>query len=241
MVRGRHHLPARHRRADAGDARVSAVHGYSVALVPHSSHIQPAVPASPVASIAARVRRAVREDLGELRLRRSLALAVCGVLPDLVGNRIRTAIIRLGGIHVGRGTTFGGAPSVSGRSQLRIGRDCWINVAARFDLSATVEIGDRVAIGQEALILTNSHEIGPSESRAGRLANRTVRIGDGTWLGARVVVLPGVTIGAGAIVAAGSVVTRDVPADILVAGVPAVPVRDLAAGVRLVPTADRTA
>lgn len=174
-------------------------------------------------------------------LRRSAALAMCRLLPDLVGNRLRTALVRLGGIRVGHGTLIGGAMAVSGRSQLTIGRDCWINVSSRFDLSSTVDIGDRVAIGQEALILTNSHELGPSESRAGRLANQPVRIGDGTWLGARVVVLPGVTIGAGAIVAAGAVVHRDVPPDTLVAGVPAVPVRDLAATVRMPPPSDRSA
>ena len=52
-------------------------------------------------------------------------------------------------------------------------------------------------------------------------------IGDGCWLGARAVVLPGVRIGAGSIVAAGALVTRDVPPNSLVAGVPAKLVRDL--------------
>jgi maltose O-acetyltransferase len=54
-----------------------------------------------------------------------------------------------------------------------------------------------------------------------------VSIGDGVWIGARTTVLPGVTIGSGAIVAAGSVVNRDVEADTMVAGVPARLVRGL--------------
>jgi tetrahydrodipicolinate N-succinyltransferase len=54
-----------------------------------------------------------------------------------------------------------------------------------------------------------------------------VRIGDGTWLGARAMVLPGVTIGKRVLVAAGAVVTRDVPDDVLVAGNPARVVRSL--------------
>ena len=69
------------------------------------------------------------------------------------------------------------------------------------------------------MILANSHELGPSESRAGSVVGLPVSIGDGVWIGARTTVLPGVTIGPGAIVAAGSVVNRDVEADTMVAGV----------------------
>jgi acetyltransferase-like isoleucine patch superfamily enzyme len=71
------------------------------------------------------------------------------------------------------------------------------------------------------MILTSSHELGPTMQRAGPLFRRPVRIGQGAWVGARSVVLPGVSIGDGAVVAAGSMVTKDVPPNVLVGGVPA--------------------
>jgi maltose O-acetyltransferase len=58
---------------------------------------------------------------------------------------------------------------------------------------------------------------------------RPVTIGNGAWLGARCTILPGVNVGEGAIVAAGAVVTHDVPANTMVAGVPARAIRDLSA------------
>ena len=96
-----------------------------------------------------------------------------------------------------------------------------------FDVSADIELGNDVAVGQQVLILTQTHRLGPSERRADVLTSAPVTIGDGCWIGARAVILPGVTIGPGAVVAAGAVVREDVPPDVLVAGVPARPVREL--------------
>ena len=70
--------------------------------------------------------------------------------------------------------------------------------------------------------MTNTHKLGTAEQRATDLIAHPIAIGDGAWLGARCTVLPGVTVGAGAVVAAGSVVTKDVPPNALAAGVPAV-------------------
>jgi acetyltransferase-like isoleucine patch superfamily enzyme len=75
--------------------------------------------------------------------------------------------------------------------------------------------------------LTVDHEIGPSEHRCTNPVMAPIAIGDGAWLASRVLVLPGVTVGKGAVVAAGAVVTRDVAPDTLVAGVPARFVRNL--------------
>ncbi len=79
----------------------------------------------------------------------------------------------------------------------------------------------------ESAIVTGSHELGGHERRAVAGAPSPVRIGSGCWLGARVVVLPGVTIGPGCMIAAGAVVAHDCAADRLYAGVPARRVRDL--------------
>lgn len=88
-------------------------------------------------------------------------------------------------------------------------------------------IGKGVSIGPNAMVLTQTHELGWKARRAGKAVRRPVTIGDGCWIGAGAIILPGVTVNRGSIVAAGAVVTKDVPPHTLVAGVPARPVRTL--------------
>ncbi|HEV3191817.1 MAG TPA: DapH/DapD/GlmU-related protein [Polyangiaceae bacterium] len=108
-----------------------------------------------------------------------------------------------------------------------VGEDCSITGPLHVDLGAAVVIGNRVRLGHQVALLTMDHEMGPSESRCGRLVAAPIAIGDGVWIASRVTILPGVTIGKGAVVAAGAVVTHDVAPDTLVAGVPARLVRKL--------------
>jgi acetyltransferase-like isoleucine patch superfamily enzyme len=136
----------------------------------------------------------------------------------------------LAGFRIGREVVFYGPIHVSGygpSTNLRLGDGCHVNARVDFDLSGIVEIEGHVGIGQEVLFVTNSHEIGDAHQRGGQTTVRAVSVGEGAWLGARSMILPGVTIGAGAVVAAGSVVTKDVPPHTLVAGTPAVVKRDL--------------
>jgi maltose O-acetyltransferase len=176
-------------------------------------------------------RNDLREEIVNLDMRFWFARVLASILPPLVGNRTRTKLLRIGGVNIGQGTTIGGAFHVHGgghaANRVTIGRDCWINDSCLFDASATITVGDRVAMGQGVMVLTNSHERGPSTSRAGSVVGVPVTIGDGVWIGARATVLPGVTIGRGAIVGAGAVVNRDVPSDTIVGGVPARPLRQL--------------
>lgn len=98
------------------------------------------------------------------------------------------------------------------------------NVYANFNLTlvddAAIEVGDDVLIGPNVTLVAGTHPIDP-ELRA-RLAqyNLPVKIGSRVWLGANVVVLPGVTIGEGSIIGAGSVVTKDIPANVVAVGSP---------------------
>lgn len=82
-----------------------------------------------------------------------------------------------------------------------------------------IYIGDDVLIGHNACLLTLNHEMEP-ENRAD-MHPKPIHIEDKVWLGSNVTVLPGVTIGEGAIVAAGAVVTKDVESNTIVGGVPA--------------------
>ncbi len=84
-----------------------------------------------------------------------------------------------------------------------------------------VTIGDRTQIGPGVQILTADHPRDPAQRRAGLEFGRPVIIGADVWIGGGAIILPGVTIGDGAIVGAGAVVTRDVPAGVIVMGNPA--------------------
>lgn len=88
-------------------------------------------------------------------------------------------------------------------------------------------IGNRVLVGSFALLMTGTHEIGTSRQRAMKLKISPITVGDGAWIGSNATVLGGVTIGSGSIVGAGSLVTKDVPPNTIVAGIPAKIIRTL--------------
>lgn len=109
-----------------------------------------------------------------------------------------------------------------GGTNITIGRDTTINYGVFFDAAERITIGERCDIGMESMICTSVHEKGGPERRAGAVSGSPVTIGDGTWIGTRAVILPGVTIGPGCIIAAGSVVTKDCEPHSVYAGNPAV-------------------
>ena len=108
---------------------------------------------------------------------------------------------------------------------IHIGKNVFINMGCKFQDQGGIYIGDGALIGHNVVLATLNHTMSP-EDRASMIP-APIRIGKRVWIGANATVLPGVTIGDGAIVAAGAVVTKDVPENTVVAGVPAVPIRHL--------------
>ena len=106
---------------------------------------------------------------------------------------------------------------------INVGENVFINSNCTMQDQGGIFIGDNVLIGHNACLLTLNHNEDP-QKRANLLPS-PIKIGNGAWLGSNVTVLPGVTIGDGAIIAAGAVVTKDVEANTIVAGIPAKVVR----------------
>lgn len=100
---------------------------------------------------------------------------------------------------------------------LTIGLNTVINARCRIDNRGSVIIGDNVSISQEVILLSADHDVNAADF-AGR--SLTVKIEDYVWIGTRATILPGVTIGKGALIAAGAVVTKDVIPYAIIAGVP---------------------
>ncbi len=90
-----------------------------------------------------------------------------------------------------------------------------------------VYIGNHVMIGPNTLITTVGHPLSPKARRGYMAKAAPVRIGNDVWIGGNVTILPGVTIGNNVVVAAGAVVTKDVPDNSLVGGVPARIIREI--------------
>jgi galactoside O-acetyltransferase len=107
--------------------------------------------------------------------------------------------------------------------RMSVGRRVAINVGTYIDAGGELEIGDYVMIGPNCVLSTREHS---SDASGIPMCYQPVRygkivIGNDVWLGANVCIVRGVTIGDGAIVAAGSVITKDVPANAIVGGIPA--------------------
>ena len=117
-------------------------------------------------------------------------------------------------INYGKKTTFG--------------RDCFVNFGCTFLALGGITIEDDVFIGPHCVLATEYHPEEPATRHS--LLTKPIVVKRNAWLGANVTVLAGVTIGENAIVAAGSVVTKDVPDNMVVAGSPAKVIREIKKG-----------
>ena len=139
-------------------------------------------------------------------------------MPYFLGNKWRIFVLKCFGMkHCGHVAVY---PTAKVWAPWNVEMGSWVAIDDEVNLYSAdkITIGTKVAISREAFICTASHDI----TRPNRpLITAPITICDGVWIGARAIILPGVTIGEGAVVAAGAVVTKDVEPFTVVAGNPA--------------------
>jgi maltose O-acetyltransferase len=136
----------------------------------------------------------------------------------------RRICLKLAQVEIGKNVSVCGRGLIYGRGRLRIGNNTWLSpgVIVYTHLNAPIEIGSNCDIGPGVEFITGGHLIGGPSRRAGEGTAKTIVVNNGCWIGAGARILGGVSIGKGAVVAAGSLVIHNVPENVLVAGVPAV-------------------
>jgi len=147
---------------------------------------------------------------------------------------LRSGWLRLLGAHIGPGAILHDVRFFNlyrrGLAGLSVGRECFLGDECLIDLAEAVSLEDQVTLAERVLVLTHTN-VGyhdhPLQRHFPPMAAAVV-VEAGSFVGAGVTLLPGVRVGRGSFVAAGSVVTEDVPPATLVAGVPARAVRALA-------------
>ena len=145
------------------------------------------------------------------------------ILPPTRAFGFRRFALRLAGFKIGRGVVVCGHSFIYGRGDLSIDDFTWISPGTiiRTHPDAPIRIGRNCDIGTCVDFTTGSHVIAGADRRAGDGFALPISIGDGCWIGARSLILGGVNIGPGSVVAAGAVVVSDVSSNSLVGGVPA--------------------
>lgn len=140
-------------------------------------------------------------------------------------SRVRDLLAELTGKPVDESVTvFPPLYSDFGKN-ITLGKRIFINSGCKFQDQGGVTIGDDCLIGHSVMIATLNHDLSPS--RRADMHPAPVVIGSNVWIGSNATILPGVTIGDNAVVAAASVVTKDVPANAIVVGSPARVVRSV--------------
>ncbi|HEY6976492.1 MAG TPA: acyltransferase [Chitinophagaceae bacterium] len=138
-------------------------------------------------------------------------------------NPIKRLYLISQGAKIGKGITFYPGIKINPAKNISIGNLVDLAWGVLITTKGGVEIGERTLIGYNTMILSSNHVIPLVSEKifhAGHVAKK-VTIQNDVWIGAGCIILPGITIGEGAVVAAGSVVTKDIPSFTIAGGVPA--------------------
>lgn len=147
-----------------------------------------------------------------------LALFKLHILVNFPSHHLRRFLIRLYGAKIGSGSSIHMSCRFFSLRNLVIGKDTIIGFGAFLDGRDKIIIGDHVDIASEVMVYNSEHDINSDDFS---VTLSEVEIGDYCFIGPRAIILPGVKIGKGAVVAAGAVVTKDVPEFSIVGGIPA--------------------
>jgi acetyltransferase-like isoleucine patch superfamily enzyme len=137
--------------------------------------------------------------------------------------RVRELLAQLTGKEIDDSVTVFPPFSADFGKNISLGKRIFINSGCKFQDQGGVTIGDDCLIGHNTVLATLNHDLSPS--RRADMHPAPIVIGQNVWIGSNVTVLPGVTIGDNAVLAAASVVTKDVPENSVVVGSPARVVR----------------
>lgn len=147
-------------------------------------------------------------------------LHVVGRIPV---HTVRKFFYRAAGMKIGRGSTLHTGAKFYNPSKIKIGKDTIIGEQAILDGRDSLIIGDHVAFATGVMVYNGQHDLSDPNFKA---IFKPVTIEDYVFVGPRSIILPGVTIKRGAVVAAGAVVNRDVEEGVIVGGVPAKPIKE---------------
>ncbi|KEQ30945.1 acetyltransferase [Pedobacter antarcticus 4BY] len=140
-------------------------------------------------------------------------------------NSIRDCLSEIIGVRIDDSTTIFAPFYTNFGKFISIGKNVFINHACSFLDMGGITIEDDVLIGPKVNLITENHPLDPGDRKA--LLTKPIIIKRNAWIGAGATILPGVTIGENSVVAAGAVVSRDVPPNIVVGGVPAKIIRSI--------------
>lgn len=167
------------------------------------------------AAMSANVKRAMAITATLNRLTYNDADEVRALFSDLIGKKVDDSFVLIPPFYTENGVN------------IRVGRNVFVNQNCTFYDLGGLDIADDVLIGPNVSIITTGHPLEPSQRRAGVTA-KPIAIGRNVWIAAGATIIGGVTIGENSVVAAASVVTRDVPSNTLVGGNPARVIRSIA-------------
>ena len=159
---------------------------------------------------------------------RRLLLSARGVRFDGRARLNRIEIAEAGhNVHIGAEVALDNGVVLIANGTIEIAAQTYINRYTILDAHQSIEVGPRCMIGPHCYITDSNHGTKAGESVASQpIESQPVRIGEDAWIGAGVKILAGANVGDGAIVGAGSVVTGDIPANTIAAGVPAKIIRE---------------
>src|ERR1700744_3202331 len=166
------------------------------------------------AAMVASVKRAMALTAKLNRLTYDDADKIRDLFSELIGQKVDESFMLIPPFY----TTSG--------NEIRVGRNVFVNQNCTFYDLGGLDIGDDVMIGPNVSLITAGHPIAPERRRAVTIGKPIV-IERNVWIGAGAIVIGGVTVGENSVVAAGSVVTRDVPPNPLAGGNPARPIRSV--------------